>query len=401
MDMNNTTQFECQSQPFPYQKLMEINMANTVYFTFVIIVGTFSNLFILLAYHKTQQRSPPEHCSTVLVRTLALIDMLMSLSAFTHFINMRNSAALCTFSAMLHSLPLAFSVGLLIGIALERYFAICRPLAKSPSRNVLIGICLVFAILPTSTYAFMHKVVGKNVCFITNIAVRKVLMTGCAATFYVIPIILLCTLYTMVFRVIYKRHNNKVGQDGRQNDDGKEKSKMKQGTSSLQGSNMSNKKANISKQPESNNVDAAATSKPISFVSVKVRHEETQNLKIEAQEAALSVKYFASHVVNAASRQATDATKTRKPKTLRVQFKTAIMFSLITSIFIISWMPYWVATIDVLFDLNINVSYLVCHVYYLNSLTNPIMYGIFDRRVQVYIVQLKELCCAHLYEWLV
>lgn len=382
----------------PLDELMEVQAANAIFFCFIFIFGLPGNATILYAYHKIPGTVLSEKISKFLVILLAVTDIFISASTVTLFLNMKNNIILCWLDTALKTYTFGLSMNLFTCIALDRYIAVCWPLVKLTRLKVaIISSTITVTFIISSVIVFTHKIVGHNLCITPDLTLLKILTIATVTIYYLLMAVLLVILYSHVYRAIYIRQKNKVR------------------TTSLEDS------ARITITPAKNTVtpkDRKSTTdskieeathhyndghmKPPRTSGQHISHlveKSTNSGESEMVNNPLSVAPSTSAVVSVTNaQQRTSTASTRKTSSQPLQLKLAIMFSLITVTFLLSWLPFWIANIDRLFNENtLAIPNSVCYLHYINAVSNPIYYGIFDMRVRKVLEEVKGKLSMYLY----
>ncbi|XP_014671198.1 PREDICTED: probable G-protein coupled receptor No18 [Priapulus caudatus] len=197
----------------PFDTRVELTPVTTTYFILILVTGLPSNTTVLLAYRGIQKVKRTELFGVVIVRALAISDICVCLNVLRHFFDMKNDVYLCQLEFVVQSVPLTFSVNILVAIAVERYLAICQPWFMIRKRHVIILIvgALTMSTIFSIVGALPHQVLSEDVCSIADASMLAMTVTGNFNAIYVVIMLLLIVLYSLVFRAIHRRQNNKVG----------------------------------------------------------------------------------------------------------------------------------------------------------------------------------------------
>lgn len=242
---------------------------------------------------------------------------------------------------------LTFSVLVLIGIAVERYHAVCCPTRPFTGRHAwtIIGVIAALSLfgsfpnyMTSSVYASVdQRHVG---CHFASGTRPGRTYAAVLAALFVATLLVTAVLYGLVFRVIYRRTRArgplKMAYQPRPSDDS---SSGTQGTDS---------EAKL-------------------VLKGKTQRQEATKGSQETEAAAAAVRV-------------TSAPRSRS--TSRVVW---MLFG-VTFVFFISWIPYWLTSLHVI-PYTLSLKYL----YYVNNCTNFIVYGICNKKIRQEMIN-RLLC---------
>lgn len=399
----------------PINALMDINVANTLFFTAVFVVGVPSNAIIILAYQKIQKSIRSARHSAVTVRALAVSDILICAAVFARFANLKNNLFLCRLEFFLHVSLLQFSMCVIVGIAFERYLSICRPWVAFTKKHIVsvVGVCTVISVAASLTMSLKLRVVSEDVC-VFDLEVLQVLAIASYLFFQLTAVVLIVVLYGLVFKVIYSRRQNRIstvprlvvgqtscrytvppsssGTDERVNSEsieGKYKTRTVPPSSSRRDERVnseSTEKCNTRTAEPRRNHHSART------VDESIQAERSEMVSAVFVITGKGVPPVRPPALDACTSSANTGNSLNRPQDTgrRVEeYRTAVAFCSIAVILILSWMPFWLSTFSAAFDWNLNVPLLLSNLYYINAVSNPFLYGVFDKRVRKYLSKFK------------
>ncbi|XP_014678389.1 PREDICTED: oxytocin receptor-like [Priapulus caudatus] len=321
----------------PFNELMEHNLLNTVFFSFIVILGIPSNIVVLLAYRHIQKANHKNKFTAVFVRLLSGCDIIICCTVFTHYVNMKNNIALCMLEQYLQIIPLMFSLCILVVIAAERYLAVCRPLVRMRTRHVsgLLGVSVAMTLAVAVVYASLHAVVAPDCCIISDERLLTAIITIYAVVNYLFIVLLLIVLYGLVFWAIYRRQMNRVGARPPEN-------------SSINTVSMVVTAAERRRERGNDGEEASATAAPSEKASTS-KHGSASADGANTSQATRPSSKDKTASVTPARRRSERLQGTKRGQQLRrkpggkanVQMKSALMFSLITLVFFLGWLPFW------------------------------------------------------------
>lgn len=378
----------------PIGDQMEMNFANVLYCTSMLILGVTCNVFILVIYQKSQRKTKSERSSDSIVRCLAVADVMIAASIVTHFLNLKNNTGLCRLELFVKVFPLSMSMYLLACVAIERYLAVCRPLVKCPSSKFLIMATVALSMVVSLLFVLMHKVVAKELCIFTNITSLRAFILTLSIVYYVLLAALLIVLYSLVFRAIYCRNGFRTFVPR----DVTTKATSEEENLTIKPRQSKNVKFNCKiiykKYKDRVTTSASQDQYTLSTFSKNTACKKSKTPVVEsslspsgkdalATDTESSVRASTSFLADEQMIGSVATIKQRQKDSL--QLRTAIMFSLITVLFLLVWLPHWIANIDRVFNNRLHIPYILYHFYLTNALLHPILYGMFDRRVREYL----------------
>ncbi|XP_077556830.1 oxytocin receptor-like [Haemaphysalis longicornis] len=113
----------------------------------------------------------------------------------------------CRIFKVLQTFALVSSTYMLVGIAVDRHYAICKPLVPCPRPRSIAAICWLLSLLPSLPNLFMFRlVVVRDRCYCASVfyiyrdsaAARQVYMAFVFALVFVLPMVALVSLYTSI-----------------------------------------------------------------------------------------------------------------------------------------------------------------------------------------------------------
>ncbi|XP_077512541.1 oxytocin receptor-like [Amblyomma americanum] len=113
----------------------------------------------------------------------------------------------CRLFKVLQTFALVSSTYMLVGIAVDRHFAICKPLAPAPKPRSLAAVCWVLSLVPSLPNLYVFRlVVIQDKCYCASVfyiyrdsaAARQAYMAFVFTTVFILPLVALVTLYTCI-----------------------------------------------------------------------------------------------------------------------------------------------------------------------------------------------------------
>ncbi|XP_075535271.1 gonadotropin-releasing hormone receptor-like [Dermacentor variabilis] len=120
---------------------------------------------------------------------------------------------LCRVFKVLQTYTLVSSTYMLVGIAVDRHFAICNPLKPAPKPRMVAATCWLLSLLPSVPNLFAFRLVvvrDKHYCasvfyvYRDYTAVRQVYMAFVFALVFVVPLVALVALYASVLLRLWR-----------------------------------------------------------------------------------------------------------------------------------------------------------------------------------------------------
>ncbi|XP_065297775.1 gonadotropin-releasing hormone receptor-like isoform X3 [Dermacentor albipictus] len=121
--------------------------------------------------------------------------------------------ALCRVFKVLQTYALVSSTYMLVGIAVDRHFAICNPLKPAPKPRMVAATCWLLSLVPSVPNLFAFRLVvvrGEHYCasvfyvYRDYTAVRQVYMAFVFALVFVVPLVALVALYASVLLRLWR-----------------------------------------------------------------------------------------------------------------------------------------------------------------------------------------------------
>ncbi|KAK8786724.1 hypothetical protein V5799_023497, partial [Amblyomma americanum] len=126
----------------------------------------------------------------------------------------------CRVFKVLQTYALVSSTYMLVGIAVDRHFAICKPLAPAPKPRSLAAACWFLSLVPSlpNLFVFRLVVVGdKYYCaslfyiYRESVAARQVYMASVFVLVFILPLIALLSLYTSILLRMWRTSSTTSG----------------------------------------------------------------------------------------------------------------------------------------------------------------------------------------------
>ncbi|KAK6195354.1 hypothetical protein SNE40_000804 [Patella caerulea] len=349
----------------------------TVLLSIYSIFGTFSNTVILIVYVNKSVKQ----LHNLQIRVLGVTDLVISTVVIPYAISFEwkivSSDIICRGVEFFRHFLEFFSNSILCLIALERYFAVLKPMNKLTYTNVCVGIwsALAFSIamgLPAAILFSVRRVkvelyadsINSNATIMADVCTYSTDIVGNAGAVtyqlmqtiaFVIGVFILIILYAIVYRVIWKRarkrRKNRVGviimSDLMSTRDNSSQNHQTSPNTSLfvvtpSGSSDPMPRMNI---PCNTSQSASNNELPTAFYSGKTRSE---NLKTETT-------------------------------------KAGTMLFACTVIYVVTWIPFFIEVFSSVGGLSLRYVFLASHV------TNPLVYSIFNKDVRNRVFRLFSL----------
>lgn len=119
----------------------------------------------------------------------------------------------CRIFKVLQTYALVSSTYMLVGIAVDRYFAICNPLAPAPKTRSVAAVCWLLALIPSLPNLFVFRLVvvrDKYYCaslfyiYRDATAARQAYMAFVFSFVFIMPLVALVALYTSILLRMWK-----------------------------------------------------------------------------------------------------------------------------------------------------------------------------------------------------
>ncbi|XP_074655667.1 QRFP-like peptide receptor [Tubulanus polymorphus] len=223
MDFNDTN--PTTSRPVPQLSLQLVAVA-TVCYVVIFVVGVIGNVLVIVVVLKNKEMKTSTNiflanlsAADLLVLTVTMPSTLMDL--YTKEVWYLGEF-MCKFVPFLENSVTGASIQTIIGIALERYYAICRPLRAhvtcTLSRTIKI-LCVIWLIslfvaapfIPIAYYKGSRLTDGTpvKVCRLKiDTTLKSVYACSLMVVSYVIPLAVLFTLYTVITKQLMSRAND-------------------------------------------------------------------------------------------------------------------------------------------------------------------------------------------------
>ncbi|XP_053383259.1 alpha-2Da adrenergic receptor-like [Mercenaria mercenaria] len=353
------------------------------------IMGLIGNAMVCFFYTcKSRQSS-----NTIFIVAMAVYDLILCcLSIPIEIVDLRffylftNSGA-CKFMRFVNYFGAVGSVYTLLVIAVDRYRKICRPFKKQlklREAKIACGISVIVSIVFSWPALVFYRSVSVDV-----LTEEGILLKGCDCTTtrddsykvylwvfngvylicFLISSIVLCVMYSLVGRVLFK-HN---------------KSRKRYGSRPISSnSNSSGTENHLTEfeQPKSNE-----------------KHKYTVNESVESEADAANRR----SVINMVA--ATDLSTTGKSQN-QLDIKTVkytTMMLVITLVFILSFLPHLILSLwrniqgqyegETLSDAELIAFQIGIRSYFLNSAINPLTYGFFNPKFRQFFYMTFCPCC--------
>ncbi|KAH7962716.1 hypothetical protein HPB52_017615 [Rhipicephalus sanguineus] len=121
--------------------------------------------------------------------------------------------AACRLFKVLQTFALVSSTYMLVGIAVDRHYAICKPLAPAPKPRSLVAVCWLLSLVPSLPNAFMFRlVVIRDECYCASVfyiyqdsvVPRQAYMAFVFTLVFIFPLVALVTLYSCILYRMWK-----------------------------------------------------------------------------------------------------------------------------------------------------------------------------------------------------
>ncbi|XP_050044968.1 vasopressin V1a receptor-like [Dermacentor andersoni] len=121
--------------------------------------------------------------------------------------------AACRLFKVLQTFALVSSTYMLVGIAVDRHCAICKPLAPAPRPRSLVAACWLLSLVPSLPNMFMFRlVVIRDECYCASVfyiyqdsvVSRQAYMAFVFTLVFILPLVALVTLYSCILYRMWK-----------------------------------------------------------------------------------------------------------------------------------------------------------------------------------------------------
>ncbi|KAL3250007.1 hypothetical protein MRX96_055620 [Rhipicephalus microplus] len=121
--------------------------------------------------------------------------------------------AACRLFKVLQTFALVSSTYMLVGIAVDRHYAICKPLVPAPKPRSLVAVCWLLSLLPSLPNAFMFRIVViRSECYCASIfyiyqdsvVLRQAYMAFIFTLVFILPLVVLVALYSCILFRMWK-----------------------------------------------------------------------------------------------------------------------------------------------------------------------------------------------------
>ncbi|KAH6939004.1 hypothetical protein HPB50_015592 [Hyalomma asiaticum] len=119
----------------------------------------------------------------------------------------------CRLFKVLQTFALVSSTYMLVGIAVDRHYAICKPLAPAPKPRSLVAACWLLSLVPSLPNVFMFRlVVIRDECYCASVFYiyqdsvfpRQAYMAFVFTLVFILPLVALVTLYSCILYRMWK-----------------------------------------------------------------------------------------------------------------------------------------------------------------------------------------------------
>ncbi|XP_067675295.1 cholecystokinin receptor type A-like [Haliotis asinina] len=369
-------------------------VCSVAFMTVLMVVGTLGNALVVVVYAvKGTQKSA--HFAYMILGGLDLFTCLFIhpyvIYKMFHRFNQTWVIVCKTFEFLIHS-NLSISSGILLGVAFDRYFAMCHPLQFYMSyKRMRIMTVFAFAFaggmsVPILEFYGMRKipipgyenseVVGYS-CDYSDAysgSVGQSVYGGVVMITFCIIVILIAVLYIIVGLTIHKR-KRRVSPRG--------------DTTGIR--TVAGELAMINKR----------NSMYLSSFAIKLSVKRNRSVSVQSADTNITGspspgtsfvkdKTTSGPPVNDVNVSKTIASS-RTGSTGNTSFKAAKLFALVTVVFFFSWLPFWVLKLADLIspgiipkDTRFQIAFysFLNHLFYTNSAANPFIYAIANPKFQ-------------------
>ena len=318
------------------------------------ITGVVGNTIILLVYHKRKEKLVANY----FIQALALIDLVACALVIPWTIVLDMSGVfndpMCKMAELIRHLTISASTLTMVGVAVERYIAICRPTKTFTPRhgkNALLGIFVAsfLASLPASTFFEVDFKLSNGVTIYLNCqyspamigTVWNYLYNAVLVIIFFGGIVTMTVLYSKIFKVVVERTQRK---------------NARVGIAPIEAPHPSQK---------------ASTA----FPSNSVNEDDVSAIDMSCERRRIK----------------DSTTKTPKTPSRSAQYKTAVMLFAVTIIYFVSWLPFWLTVFN-LFSTECRP--LIRYFFFINNASNVLVYSIVNKTLRD---DMKRLLTCKLY----
>lgn len=352
------------------------------------LMGTAGNILISIVYFR--ERVKLTH--TLFIKILSVVDLTVCAVIIPYTIafemHLIRVDFVCRLVEVVRHVLVVYSNMILVSIAIERYFAVCKPLKRLRYGRlriiVIVGFIISIALaFPAATIFKVYKdvclpdtgsthnltgrdvttaqetecmdtVKGMEYCHFTTDTlgdIGSLVYQGILLLGFVVGLLIFSVIYPLVYRVVLKRSHwrrNRVGP--------------------------------VRMSDLSDQSNAPSTSKK----TLNTRHAINEGTSTNAEPEVDTPKSKHLQVLPIYSVQVgklsprSDNHQTKQPR----NSKTGTMLFVCTLIYVLVWVPFW---IDVLASIE-NLTFR--YIFLLGSVTNPIVYGVMSKQVRTEILAL-------------
>ncbi|XP_075752411.1 oxytocin receptor [Rhipicephalus microplus] len=179
---------------------------------------------LLVCYRLLTSRRHRLLKAQVLFLNLALADLLVTLVTMNSQLLWEIMGrvwiagdATCRVFKVLQTYALVSSTYMLVGIAVDRHFAICNPLAPAPKPRSVAVACWLLSLIPSLPNLFVFRLVAvrdKHYCaslfyiYRDSAIARQAYMAFIFAFVFILPLVALVSLYTSILLRMWKADSN-------------------------------------------------------------------------------------------------------------------------------------------------------------------------------------------------
>lgn len=372
-----------------YYETDKEKLALVIFIGALAIVGVFSNSLLL---HVVMQEKKTKFPVPMFTKTLCVVDLTVCLIAMpytmiTTYVDITNVAA-CKFVRFLRMCSLNSSSFTIVTIAVERYFAVARPhqaFSFQTQRNLLITLLTVGVLISVpslvayNVYPILSQagaLVGYK-CILSSIHPIGRSYKMVVVSFQGSIILTVSFIYAAIGRMILLRVYRK-----------RKKNLVVPGAGTLQApvppvdqsqtATVSNTAANVG-----NIMPGVAPS------IIKNDHVAVETPKSSSDPGSSSKYQHPTYTDNRGFHSVTTSPTSitilaAASSKISIPQKVALTFMVVTVVFILTWLPYWLEVFGLPLYKMTNHRVLH-HFYFLNSAVNPLIYGLMNKQTRLHM----------------
>ena len=388
-----------------------------VFMAFCFVAGIVGNVIVFLVYQKKDESS-----STLFIKALATIDLIVCAivgpyNAF-NVLGRISHEGVCKAAEFVRHATLAFSVGILLSIAIDRYSSIARPyrfgsMPPKFSKFLIILSTLVAIGVSVPAVFFYHMDEREAIDGWTG---TLTLYTSCSShtdveqekrlyvifmitlmVLYLMNLICMGVLYILLYIYVFKTSQFRESVMKKGSTPGATWVQAKRrhvrepdhtpsstaGIVSSESFSNSNSADNDDEPPSiANNNDNKSKAAVYTITTPTAPPVADGNVKLRVPEATLprerEVRAGRSSIVIMSRR--------------RVHLKIAKILLVVTVVFALTWIPHWLTSMQF-----VPFSWTFFHFYVANSVANPLVYSFMNRRFRQDVWKLFKCKCSRWY----